>query len=91
MKILYDWGLWKENVHKETSHIAGEHRSVVDTEGEFIPRARIEDENYDIQESSDEEESNSDEEDSTSEEESSSEDEESSSESESSNFEWLSY
>ena len=59
-------------MHKEISHIADEHRSVVDTEGEFIPRARIEDENYDVQESSDEEESSSEEEDSTSDEDNSS-------------------
>ena len=63
--------MWKENVHKETSHIAGDHRSVVDNEGEFIPRARIEDENYDVQEPSDDEESSSEEESSSDEEESS--------------------
>ena len=36
--------------HKEISHIAGNHRSVVDSEGEFIALAQIEDEDYNEQE-----------------------------------------
>ena len=50
------WALWKEELHKEKSHIAQKHRSIVDTEGEFISLSKIEDTDYEDQESEDESE-----------------------------------
>ena len=53
------WALWKEELHKEKSHIAAKHRSTVDNEGEFITLSKIEDSDYEDQESADESESSS--------------------------------
>ena len=60
--------LWKEESYKEISHIAGNHRSVVDSEGEFMVLAQIEEEDYNEQEIDVESDSNFESEDSESEE-----------------------
>ena len=61
--------LWKEESYcKEISHIAGNHRSVVDSEGEFMVLAQIEEEDYNEQEMDIESDSTSESEDSESEE-----------------------
>jgi len=54
--------------HKQISHIAGNHRSVIDSEGEFIALPQIEDEDYSEQEMGVASDSNSESEDSKSEE-----------------------
>ena len=46
-------------MHKEKSHIAAKHRSIVDNEGEFITLSKIVDTDYEDQESADESESSS--------------------------------
>ena len=63
--MLCVWALWNEQSHKKISHIAGNHRSAVDSEGEFITLAQIEEEDYIERDSSSEsEESDSESEDS---------------------------
>ena len=44
-------------MHKEKSHIASKHRSIVDKEEEFITLSKFEDTDYEDQESEDESES----------------------------------
>ena len=86
------WALWKEELHKEKSHIAAKHRSIVDNEGEFITLSKIEDSDYEDQESADESESSSEsiDSDSESEETASFESDETTSESDESSSDWKS-